>query len=82
MSYKGHKPTKAMERAMRDAMLEIGVNVQDKRAKNHELKPGFLRPLYQGTSIENNTVSKLHENDHLREKRNDKRRSNKRSKKL
>lgn len=35
-------------------------------SKKSDLKAGFLRPVYQYTSLENDTVTKLHEYDYLK----------------
>lgn len=39
---------------------------EKKLRKKSDLKPGFLRPIYQYTALENDTVERLHELDYLK----------------
>ena len=41
------------------------LEMQGYKTERPELKDGFLRPLYQYTSMENSTVARFHENDYL-----------------
>lgn len=69
MSFKGHKPNEAILRGMKEAMLKTGKSYDQMMDDLTELSPAFLRPAYQYTSLENDTVAKLHENDYLQNKR-------------
>lgn len=69
MSFKGHKPNKAIQDAMKDAMVYTGHSNDRIQEELGELTPAFLRPAYQYTSLENDTIAKLHENDYLKRKR-------------
>lgn len=63
---KGHKPTKAMKQAIRN--IGLGKSREQREMERIELTEAFLRPPYQYTSLENNTIEKLHENDWLKKK--------------
>ncbi len=69
MSFKGHKPNEAIQQGMKNAMVHIGTSGDLIEKGVEELKPAFLRPAYQYTSLENDTIARLHENDYLKRKR-------------
>ena len=63
---KGHKPNEAMKQAIRN--IGLGKSKEQREMERIELTEAFLRPPYQYTSLENNTIEKLHENDWLKKK--------------
>ena len=63
---KGHKPNEAMKQALRN--IGLGKSKEQREMERIELTEAFLRPPYQYTSLENNTIEKLHENDWLKKK--------------
>lgn len=69
MSFKGHKPNEAIQQGMKNAMLNLGTSGDLIEMGYEELKPAFLRPAYQYTSMENDTIARLHEKDYLKRKR-------------
>lgn len=63
---RGHKPNEAMKQAIRN--IGLGKSKEQREMERIELTEAFLRPPYQYTSLENNTIEKLHENDWLKKK--------------
>lgn len=68
MSFTG-KATEKMKEAMKQAMIYTGKTNDAMQDELTELTAAFLRPVYQYTSLENDTVARLHENDYLKDKR-------------
>lgn len=63
---KGHKPTKEMKQAIRN--IGLGKSKEQREFERIALTEAFLRPPYQYTSQENDTIERLHENDWLKKK--------------
>lgn len=63
---RGHKPNEAMKQAIRN--IGLGKSREQREMERIELTEAFLRPPYQYTSLENNTIEKLHENDWMKKK--------------
>ena len=61
-NYKGNKPNRESRSGLEFACMEM----EKYKDHRHGLRSGFLRPIYQGTRIENDYVTKLHENDYLK----------------
>ena len=68
MSFTG-QVTDKMREAMKHVMTYTGKTNDMMQDELTELTPAFLRPVYQYTSLENDTVARLHENDYLKDKR-------------
>jgi hypothetical protein len=62
---RGHKPSERARRAHKN----IGKSREQQEIERMELSEAFLRPPYQYTSIENDYISRLHENDYLKDRK-------------
>jgi hypothetical protein len=47
----------------------MGKSREQQELERMELSEAFLRPAYQYTSIENDYISRLHENDYLKDRK-------------
>ena len=61
---RGHKPSERARKAHKNIAISMG-----KSREQQELSEAFLRPPYQYTSIENDFISRLHENDYLKDRK-------------
>lgn len=66
---KGHKPSERTRRAHKNVAVSLGKSREQQELERMELSEAFLRPPYQYTSIENDYISRLHENDYLKDRK-------------
>ena len=65
---KGHKPSERTRIAHKNIAVSLGKSREQQELERMELSDAFLRPPYQYTSQENDTIERLHENDWLKKK--------------
>ncbi len=66
---RGHKPSERARRAHKNIAVNMGESREQQELERIELSEAFLRPPYQYTSIENDYISRLHENDYLKDRK-------------
>lgn len=66
---KGHKPSERARRAHKNIAVGLGKSREQRELERIALTEAFLRPPYQYTSIENDYISRLHENDYLKDRK-------------
>ena len=66
---KGNKPTEAQVRMLHGIVAGVTGDCKTKQiAEDNELSSFYTRPLYYGTSLQNDTIAELHKNDYLKKK--------------
>lgn len=65
-----HKEASALAKMMLHGIVagSTGVCKTKQIEKENELSSFYTRPLYYGTSIQNNTIAELHKDDYLKKK--------------
>lgn len=66
---KGHKPSENSRKLLKNIAVNMGKSREQQELERMELSEAFLRPPYQYTSIENDFISRLHENDYLKDRK-------------
>ena len=66
---KGHKPSENSRKLLKNIAVNMGKSREQQELERMELSEAFLRPPYQYTSIENDYISRLHENDYLKDRK-------------
>ena len=66
---KGHKPSENSRKLLKNIAVNMGKSREQQELERIELSEAFLRPPYQYTSIENDYISRLHENDYLKDRK-------------
>ena len=66
---KGHKPSENSRKLLKNIAVNMGKSREQQELERMELSEAFLRPAYQYTSIENDTIERLHENDYLKDRK-------------
>lgn len=66
---KGHKPSENSRKLLKNIAVNMGKSREQQELERMELSEAFLRPPYQYTSIENDYISKIHENDYLKDRK-------------
>ena len=67
--HKGHKPSENSRKLLKNIAVNMGKSREQQELERMELSEAFLRPPYQYTSIENDYISRLHENDYLKDRK-------------
>ncbi len=65
-----HKEASALAKMMLHGIVvgATGTCKTKQIEENNQLSSFYTRPLYYGTSIQNNTIAELHKNDYLKKK--------------
>lgn len=66
---RGHKPSENSRKLLKNIAVNMGKSREQQELERMELSEAFLRPPYQYTSIENDYISRLHENDYLKDRK-------------
>lgn len=66
---KGHKPSENSRKLLKNIAVNMGKSREQQELERMELSEAFLRPAYQYTSIENDYISRIHENDYLKDRK-------------
>lgn len=66
---RGHKPSENSRKLLKNVAVNMGKSREQQELERMELSEAFLRPPYQYTSIENDYISRLHENDYLKDRK-------------
>jgi len=64
-----HKPSERARKAHKNITISMRKSWEHQELERIELSEAFLRPPYQYTSIENDYISRLHENDYLKDRK-------------